>query len=80
MTLHTVTFTTGTRTYGETRVRVSPGANHESRVRARAIQKIWGRQAGWWPDSGLQGWGQVITPCQTGGSTCLTPRVHCRVD
>lgn len=45
-----------------------------------AIRRIWGRDASLWPDSGIPGGeiGQIVTPCDTGGSTCETGRV--RVD
>lgn len=46
-----------------------------------AIQRVWGRDASLWADNGLLpygSYGQIVTPCRTGGSTCETGRV--RVD
>ena len=48
-------------------------------ARSRAVQKMYGRRAFWFPDSGLPGYGQVFEPCQTGGSNSVTYRVHCEV-
>ena len=44
----------------------------------RAIQKVWGKSAFWWADSGLAGYGQVCRPVPQklgGGNNCITSRI-----
>lgn len=55
-------------------------ARDESEAVDVAIVRLWGRDASLWPDSGITGgaYGQIVTPCRTGGSSCETDRV--RVD
>lgn len=46
----------------------------------RACQKLYGRAAYWWPDSGLAGYGQVMRPSKFGGSDAITYRARLDVD
>jgi hypothetical protein len=57
-----------------TRVR----AESEWDARARAVKKLFGRNAGWWADSGLgPNYGQVTEPMrgQPRARNCITDRV-----
>lgn len=54
-------------------------AADEQEARTRAVAKLFGRRAFWWPDSGLgPTFGQVCVPARTGGNNCITGRL--RVD
>ena len=46
----------------------------------RAVQRLYGRGCFWWADSGLRGYGQVMRPCRTGGSSAVTYRASLDVD
>jgi hypothetical protein len=46
----------------------------------RACARLYGRTTFWWPDSGLPGYGQVMRPCKTGGSTAVTYRASLDVE
>jgi len=49
-------------------------------VRERAVRKLWGPACSWWADSGVRGFGQVVTPARHGtGHHCVTPRVRAEV-
>lgn len=47
----------------------------ENLARDAAIRKLHGSSAFWWPDSGLNGYGQVMRPSRFGGSDSVTNRV-----
>lgn len=46
----------------------------------RAVQRLYGHRCFWWADSGLRGYGQVMRPCRTGGSSAVTYRASLDVD
>jgi len=48
-------------------------------ARDRAIRKLHGAAASWWTDNGVPGYGQVIVPCATGGSNCITARIELEI-
>ena len=46
----------------------------------RACTRVYGRTAFWWADNGLPGYGQVMRPCNTGGSDAITYRARLDVE
>ncbi len=47
---------------------------------ARACERLYGRNTSWWADNGLPGYGQVMRPCKTGGSSAVTYRARLDVE
>lgn len=52
----------------------------ETAAIARGCEKIYGRNTFWWADSGLPGYGQVMRPCKSGGSSAVTYRARLDVE
>jgi hypothetical protein len=77
LNLFTVVFTACSANRTEKSVRVR--ATDKQDAISRGVKKAYGRSRGWWPDSGLPGYGQVIEPAKGSGSSCVTGRVRVEV-
>lgn len=78
----------GSYAVSETRVRmplvVDGEAQTASEIRDaavdRACEKLYGKNAWFWEDSGLKGYGQIMRVCKTGGHNAVTGRVSMDVE